>query len=313
MNKKNTSLVSGDGWYSKLKQRHKETLWMYILLAPNIIGLLIFRFIPMIAAIGLSFSNWSLANTSPQFIGFDNYVQMATNDRVIPDAIKVTVSYAVFSIVLSMLLSFVLALMMSRNKKGVGVFRSAYYLPSMMATGVPVMLVWIWLLGKDGMIDKILGLFGIAPIGMLHNPQYSLFALVFMMIFGCGGQMLIFVAGLKNVPAELYEAAYVDGANAFTRLFRITLPMITPIIFYNLIMGIVGGLQTFTQGYIMTGGGPRNKTMFWVLHTFNMAFKNFKAGYASAMSVALFAVIVALTAIVFKTSGGWVFYGGDDK
>jgi len=202
------------------------------------------------------------------------------------------------------------ALLLNQPIKFLSFFRTAIYIPVIVPT-VAVSILWIWLLNPEvGLINWLLSLFGIKGPGWLADPKWSKMALILMAQWGIGQSVLIYLSGLKNVPKELYESADIDGANGFTKFFHITLPMITPLILYNLIMGVIGSLQYFTQAYVMTNGGPMNSTLFYALYLFQNAFQFLSFGYASAMAWILFIIIAIIVYILLKTSARWVFYGG---
>jgi multiple sugar transport system permease protein len=261
---------------------------------------------PMLWSIYLSLTAYNVAD-SPRFIGLDNYIELA-RDPLILLSLRVTTVYALLSVPLTLVLGLCLAMLLNQRVRGVAVWRTIYYLPSIVS-GVAVALLWEWLFnGRFGMINYLLELIGIEGPNWLADPNTALWAFVAVSVWTVGGTMLINLAALQGVPTQLYEAASIDGANAWHRLIHITVPTISPVIFYNLIMGIIAALQSFTLFFIMTQGGPNNATMTFMLYLYRMAFQNLRMGYASAMAWLLFLYLAVLTAIVFKSSSRWVYY-----
>lgn len=291
--------------------RKRETKWFYIFILPWILGFLLFTLIPMLTSAVLSFMQWDYINT-PQFVGWDNFINLF-NDELFYKSLLVTTIYSVFSVPLSLLISFIFALLLNTGIKGLPVYRTLFYLPSLVS-GAAASILWLWMFNPEfGVINTILGYFGIKGPGWVYDKNWALPALIIMSLWSVGSSMLIYLSGLQGIPTELYEAAKIDGAGKRTTLFRITIPMMTPVIFYNLIMGIIGSFQTFTQSFVMTDGGPSYSTYFYVLYLYKNAFKNFKIGYASAQAWILFFIILALTALVFRSSAMWVYYENEAK
>jgi multiple sugar transport system permease protein len=265
----------------------------------------------MIYSIYLSFTDAKLG-TGGNLVGFKNYATMFTTDDLFFKSLGNTAVYAVVSITLGLLFSFLLALLLNSKLKGVGIFRTIYYLPSVIS-GVSTILLWGWIFNPSyGLLNYALSLLGIQGPGWLSDPKWSMWAIIIMSFYSIGGNMVIFLAGLQDIPPELYECAAIDGAGLLTRTFRITLPMITPVLFFNLIMGIIGGLQVFNQPYILTQGGPNYSTYTFVMHLFANAFQYFQVGYGAALAWILFLITMLLSMIVIRTSSYWVFYRGDD-
>ena len=290
----------------KSPMRKREAKWGYIFLLPWILGFFLFTFFPMAMSAVLSFMKWDYVQ-DPRFVGWENFITLF-HDDVFYKSLQVTIIYAVFSVPLSLLVSFIFALLLNTGIKGLSVYRTLFYLPSLVS-GAAASILWMWMFNPEfGVINTILGYFGIDGPGWIYDKNWALPALIIMSLWGVGGSMLIYLSGLQGIPTELYEAAKIDGAGKATTLFKITIPMMTPVIFYNLIMGIIGSLQTFTQAFVMTDGGPNYSTYFYVLYLYKNAFKNFKIGYASAQAWILFFIILALTALVFRSSAAWVYY-----
>ena len=292
---------------SRTRNRHWIG-WLFIL--PWFISFLWFDVTPFILNMLLSFTDFTVGARMPNWVGLENYKTMFTGgDRLIATSFKNTLYYMSFQVPLLIILAFSLALLLNAKIKGRGVFRTIYYLPSLVPA-VASSIIWIFMLRtKNGLINQVLALVGIKAIPWLSRPEWSKPALILMSMWGFGGQMVIYLAGLQGISQELYEAAEIDGATGASKLFRITIPLMTPTIFFNLIMGIIGSFQVFTQAFIMTQGGPLKSTLFYMLHLYNNAFNYFKMGYASAMAVVLFFAILALTLFVNRTSDRWVYSG----
>jgi multiple sugar transport system permease protein len=280
--------------------------WLFIL--PWFIGFLWFDVLAFVLNVLLSFTDFTVGARLPNWVGLANYQELFAGDKLIGISFKNTLYYMGFQVPLLIILAFSLALLLNANIRGRGVFRTIFYLPSLVPA-VASSIIWIFMLRtKNGLINMALGLVGIKAVPWLSRPEWSKPALILMSLWGFGGQMVIYLAGLQGISQELYEAAEIDGARGAQKLFRITVPLMTPTIFFNLIMGIIGSFQVFTQAFIMTGGGPLRSTLFYMLHLYNSAFRYFKMGYASAMAVVLFFIILALTLFVNQTSERWVHY-----
>lgn len=294
------------------QQRTREAIWFYICISPWLIGFLVFTAGPMLASLYLSFTKWDLL-TAPKWIGLSNYVKMFTGDPLFWQSLKVTAKYAVWRVPAALAAALFIAMLMNQNVKGIKWFRTILYMPNVVA-GVAVSVLWMWVFNKDyGIINTLLSYIGIQGPGWLSDPGWSLISMVIMSMWTVGGMAIIFLAGLKNIPAYLYEAAEIDGAGPLTKFFRITLPQLSPTIFYNLVMCVIGAFQTFTEAYVMTNGGPMNSTLFYNFYLYTNAFRNFKMGYASAMAWFLFVIIIACSLLVIKSSALWVYYEGEMK
>ncbi|MGD1002557.1 MAG: sugar ABC transporter permease [Candidatus Brocadiia bacterium] len=283
--------------------------------APWFIGLGVFMMYPVVASLFYSFCDYSVLQ-SPVWIGLENYHRMA-GDAVFWQSLKNTLFYAALSLPLGMIVSLLLAMLLNTQVRGMTVFRVIFYLPAIIPIVAGSML-WLWIFnGQYGLLNwalrPILGVLGQAPPTWLADPAWAKPALVLMSLWGVGNSMVIYLAGLQDVPKELYESAEIDGANWWGRLWYITLPMISPVIYFNLIMGIIGTLQVFTQVFVMTGGAegaPARSTLFYALYLFSTAFYDLRMGYASAMAWVLFVLIVALTILATKLTEKWVYYSG---
>ncbi|MDI7246942.1 MAG: sugar ABC transporter permease [Bacillota bacterium] len=294
----------------RLSLRTQEAIWGWVLAMPIILGMLLWTLGPMVASAILSFMKWDLL-TPPKWVGVANYVKMFTGDRLFWQAVKVTTLYALFRVPLGLAFGLLIALLMNQKLPGIYAFRTIYYLPSVLS-GVAVALLWMWIFAPDfGLLNVVLWkVFHIKGPSWLFSETWALPAMVIMSLWGVGGGMLICLAGLQGIPTELYEAAEIDGAGPFAKLTRITLPLMSPVLFFNLVQGIISALRVFTEAYVMTGGGPNYATYFYGLHIYTTAFADFKMGYASALAWFLFLYILALTLLVFKSSPAWVYYEG---
>lgn len=292
----------------KKKYRLYHPLTGYAFIGPWLFGFLAFSLFPLVFSLVISFFQWGLVDT-PVFVGLRNYIQMFTIDVMFKKSLQVTLTYAFASVPLSLVLALMLALLLNVKIRGQSLFRTIFYLPSLI-TGVAISVVWMWMLQPDfGIFNYFLGRLGIEGPDWLGSTRWALFSMILMAVWnGSGSQVVIYLAGLQNVPPELYEAAGIDGANKWHQFWNITLPMLTSTIFFNLIMGIIGAFRTFTQAYVMTRGGPQNSTMFYAYYLWQSAFRDMKMGYAAGLSWILFLIIAFFTVLVFKSSGKWVYY-----
>ena len=290
--------------------RRKEALWGYLFASPWIIGFILFTLGPMIASLVLSLTQYNVVD-NPIFIGLQNYVKMFTADPKFLRSLSVTLLYALFAVPLGLVFGFLLAYLLNLNVPGVAFWRTIFYMPSV-TSGVAVALLWAGLFNpQNGLINWLLDLIGINGPGWLSDPHWALPSLVIISLWGIGGGMIIYLAGLQSIPTALYEAAELDGANKLAQLVRITLPMMSPIIFYNLVMGVIGAFQYFTEAYVLTRGGPAEATLFYNLYLYNNAFKYLDMGYASALAWVLFVIILLFTLLIFRSSSLWVYYEGE--
>ena len=294
------------------KQARREALEGYVFILPWIIGALIFTVGPIIASFYLSLTDFEVVKP-PVFRGFNNYVRLV-QDKLFWQSLKVTSIYTFASVTLGLALSFLVALLLNQDLKAVGLFRTLYYVPNLVPAVASSML-WVWIFNPQfGLLNSLLKiLFDIEGPLWLGHTKWALPSLILMSLWGVGGPMLIYLAGLQDIPTELYEAAQIDGANGWQRFIYVMIPQMTSIILFNLIMGLIGSFQVFTQSYLMTGGGPRYATLFYVLYLYQNAFRWFKMGYASAMAWVLLLIILVLTLLVFRSSALWVYYEGEVK
>ena len=293
-----------------LRAKLKKSEWLtgYLFISPWIIGFMIFTLGPFLASLGLSFTEWDLIG-QPSFIGLDNYVQLA-QDPLFWQALKVTAVYSLGRVPLGIVVGLAAALLLNQNVRLIGIWRVIYYMPVVLPP-VAVSMLWMWILYPEfGILNGFLWtLFGIHGPAWLQDEFWVLPSLMMMAVWGMlGRNMIIYLSGLKSVAPELYEAASIDGANAWHKFVKITLPMLTPIIFFNLIMGLMDSFKLFTQAYVMTQGGPRYASLFYVYYLYQHAFQRFHMGYASAMAWVFFLVLLVFTALVFRSSKLWVYY-----
>jgi multiple sugar transport system permease protein len=295
----------------RLSQRAREEVAAYLFIAPWLIGFLVFTAGAMLFSLGLSFYKTDLL-TYGYFTGLDNYLELM-DDRFVSQALKVTTLYTFVTVPLGASFALGLAILLNQNMSLRGLFRTIYYLPSVVS-GVAVAVLWQWIYHPDfGLINAMLGLIGIDGPRWLFSREWALPALMIMALWSVGGSMLIFLAGLQGIPTELYDAAQVDGAGRWQRFLHVTIPMLTPTIFFNLVLGIIGSYQVFTNAYVMTEGGPGSATLMLVLLLYRVAFQQFDFGYASAIAWLLFAIILCFSLLIIRSSNFWVFYGGEDR
>ena len=286
----------------------REAAFFYLCVSPWIAGFILFTAGPMLASILISLTSWDFISP-PTYIGLGNY-QAMLSDELFFKSIQVTTTYTLLSVPLGLAGGLLIALLMNQNLKGITVFRTIYYLPSVIA-GVAVALLWQWIFNPNyGLINGMLSLVGIEGPKWIYTEDWVIPAYVIMSLWGVGASMIIYLAALQSVPTELYEAAALDGAGAIRRFQSITLPLISPVVFFNLIIGIINSFQIFTSVYIMTQGGPNNGSLFFVLYIYRHAFEYFNTGYASALAWVLFIIIMLFTLFVFKFSKAWVYYEG---
>jgi len=281
----------------------------YLFLLPWLIGLVVITIGPLIASLYLSFTEYSLIE-APRWIGLDNYVRMFSDARL-HNALRVTFTYVVVSVPLQLALALAIALVLDRGMRGLALYRSVFYLPSMLGASVAIAVLWRQMFGTDGLVNQVLRLFGFdATTGWISDPKYALSTLILLHVWTFGSPMVIFLAGLRQIPTMYHEAASVDGAGRWHRFIHITLPLLSPIIFFNLVLQVIGAFQSFTQAFVVSNGtgGPSDSTLFYTLYLYQRGFGEFEMGYAAAMAWLLVVIVGALTAINFWASKYWVFY-----
>ena len=280
--------------------------WGYIFILPCIIGLLVFHFGPMIFSLFISFTRWDMI-TPAKFAGLENFRRLFS-EPLAGVSIRVTLYYALLTVPLVTVITFLIAILLNTGVRGISVFRTIFYIPSI----VPIVAssaLWLYIYNPMfGLLNSIFRSLGLPPQNFIFSPGGAVPGLAIMAVWMAGNTVVIYLAGLQGISRTLYEAADLDGANVFQSFVHITVPMMTPIIFYNMLMALIGAMQTFTQAFIMTSGGPQNASLFYSLYLYQEAFKYQRMGYASALSWALFFITAALTVIIFRTSRNWVFY-----
>jgi multiple sugar transport system permease protein len=294
-----------------------EAIWGYLLIGPWIVGFIVFTLGPMIASLLFSFSDYAIGKPLV-FIGLKNFFELFIKDYRFWLSMRITLTYAVAAIPMGLVAGLLLALLLNAKVPGIAVWRTLYYTPSVVS-GVAVAVLWMYLFNpRFGIINWLIGIVlnflqitGVQLPGWLSSPVWALPALIIMSLWGVGGGMIIYLAGLQGIPTALYEAAEIDGANKLQTFFKITLPLITPVLFYNLVTGIISTFQIFTSVYVMTSGGPAESTLFYNLYLYNNAFRYHRMGYASALAWVLFMFVMVLTLLVFRSSSIWVYYEGE--
>lgn len=294
------------------KMARREEREFYLLIAPWLIGFMLFSFGPIVASFIISMTEWPMLR-APRWAGLRNYATIFTADPLFTLTLSNTLYYVFLSVPMGICMAMLLAILLNQKVRLMTLYRTFFYLPSLV-TGVSVAVLWSWLLNPQfGLVNHALALVGIQGPEWLFNTKTAMPAMIVMSLWGIGGSMVIYLAGLQGIPEHLYEAAEIDGAGALGRFFHITIPMMTPTIFFNLIMGVIGSFQTFTQFFIMTQGGPANATLVYVLYLYRQAFEYFRMGYASALAWILFVIILLATLLQFWGARHWVYYEGQLK
>ncbi|MCF2717610.1 carbohydrate ABC transporter permease [Paenibacillus sp. SEL1] len=289
-----------------------ERNWGLLFALPAILGLMIFTIGPIAASFVFSLTDWTIGGQMT-FIGLDNYRTILTEDATFSQSMFVTTYYALGSVPLGLAAAFIIALLLNQKVKGLSVFRTIYYLPTIVPSIANTML-WLWMFNPDfGLLNSLLEGVGLPGSKWIYDESTAIPSLIMMSTWGIGNTVIIFLAGLQSVPTHLYEAAEVDGGNRWHKFFHITIPSMTPTIFFNLVMSLISTFQAFNQAYVMTNGGPNNSTLFYVFYLWRTAFTETKIGYASALAWILFFVIMVLTVLIFSTSKKWVHYEGGER
>ena len=278
-----------------------------IYLTPWIIGILVFKLVPFLSTLVLSFTDYDLIS-APKFTGIQNYVKIFTQDKKFLTSLIVTFKYVFLTVPIKLAFALFIAYILNFKLKGVNFFRTAYYIPSILGGNVAIAVLWRFLFADTGLMNVLTERAGLGTISWLGNPSTALFTLTLLRVWQFGSAMVIFLAALKNIPETLYEAAQIDGASKMKMFFNITIPLLTPVIFFNFIMQLVQAFQEFNGPYIITNGGPLNSTYLYSLLIYDNSFKYFSMGYGSALSWILFVIILIFTAFTFKSSKHWVYY-----
>ncbi len=296
---------------SRLTLRQKEAIAGYIFILPAVLGFILWTAGPMLYSLWLSFHSWNLIQP-PKWIGLGNFRKM-WDDRIFWASVRATLTYAAILVPLFQVLSFSMALLLNSKIRGITFFRAAFYLPVVVPVAAASFL-WQFIFNSEfGLLNYLLGKLGIGKILWLQEPRFAMTAMVIMSLWLFGGTMVIYLAALQGVPEHLYEAAALDGAGALRRLFVVTIPMMSPVIFFNCVLGVIGSLQIFTQAFIITEGGPQNATRFYSYFVYLRGFRDFQMGYASALSWVLFAFILLLSLLIFRTLGRMVYYEDEGR
>ncbi len=280
--------------------------------APWIAGFVVFQIYPFLMSLFYAFTNFTLIK-APRLIGLDNFVTMFTRDKHYFQSLRVTLLYGLMAVPMKLAFALLVAMVLSMRLRLINFFRTLYYLPSILGGSVAIAILWRFLFNRGGVINVLLSYVGLGPVDWLGSERWALFTLSLLTVWQFGSSMVIFLAGLKQIPAELYEAARVDGAGRVRVFLRITVPLITPMIFFNLVLQMIYALQEFTGPYIITGGGPLRSTYLYGLMLYENAFAYLRMGYASAQSWVLFAIIMAFTGLIFKSSAYWTYYQDEGR
>lgn len=288
------------------KQEKERTLHGWLFVSPFIVGFLVFFAGPMLFSAYLSLNDWPVLGV-PTFVGLRNYIKMFQDD-LFYKSMRITMIYTLFSVPLNLVVGLLLAMLLNQNIKAQALFRTLYYVPAMV-TGVGLAVLWWMMFNTEyGLINLVLGVFGVDRIPWLTSTRWVLPAFIIMSIWQVGGGMVIYLAGLQGIPTELYEAAKVDGAGGIARFFNITIPMLSPVLLFNLVLGVIGSFQIFTNALIMTGGGPSQASLFYVLYIYRNAWMYNQMGYAASLSWGLFLVILIVVIVIFRTTSSRVYY-----
>lgn len=297
-----------------MKSRNKNQ-WLtgYVFALPWIVGFALFYVVPILSLIYYSFTDFNMIGT-PEWSGLSNYKKMLFDDPKILQSFKVTALYVICSVIPRLAFALLVAINLCKKHRGVGIYRTIFYIPSILGGSVAVAVLWKMIFTREGVVNTLLGVIGIqSDISYIGDPRTALGTIILLGIWQFGSSMLIFLAGLKNISGTYYEAAAIDGAGSWNRFVSITLPLLSPVILFNLIMQVINGFMTFTQGYIITKGGPLDSTLFWVLYMYKKGFESYDMGYASAMALVMLIFVGILSGILFATSNKWVFYESKEE
>ena len=309
MGKEGNGMINTVRRLGRLKPRTlvlRQTLIGYIFISPFILGFVLWFLGPALTAIWLAFTDWNLLRP-PVFIGLDNF-QKLFRDKLVLQSLKVTTIYTFVSVPLRLLSSFAVALLLNTKVRGMKFFRTIYYIPSIVPA-VANAVLWAWVLNSEfGLLNALLRSLGMPKVLWLQEPKWALPAFIVMNLWSLGSSMVICLAGLQGIPDVLYEAAEIDGAGRWAKLVYVTIPQMSPVLFFNLVMGVIWSFQVFTAGYLITNGGPQNATLFYVLYLYRNAFEFLDMGYAAVLAGGLFLIILGLTGLIFKFVGGRVYY-----
>jgi multiple sugar transport system permease protein len=298
--------TAAPGFWGRLWRDHSAG---YLFLLPWFIGFLGLTIGPIISSLYLSFTDFDLL-TDPDWVGLNNYVRIFTADPKFVASMRVTLFFVIFSVPLKLAFALGVALLLNRGMRGLPVYRALFYLPSLLGASVAIAILWRTIFARDGLVNDFLAVFGIVGPSWISNPQYSLWTIIILAVWQFGSPMIIFLAGLRQIPQDMYEAASLDGASKWRQFWKITLPLLTPVVFFNAIIQTIEAFKSFTPAFIISGGtgNPINSTLFYTLYLYQEAFGFFRMGYASALAWILLALVAIFTAVSFLTSKYWVHY-----
>ncbi|GIO38766.1 ABC transporter permease [Paenibacillus antibioticophila] len=279
----------------------------YLFISPWLIGFIGLTAYPLLLSLYYSFTNYTLLRPIER-VGTKNYVNIFTSDPKFEESLRATFQYVIASVPLKLIAALLIAMLLNKAVRGIGIYRTAIYFPSLIGGSIAVSMLWRNIFGVEGIFNKIIAIFGFEGKGWITSPDTAMSTLVLLAVWQFGSAMVIFLAGLKQIPSDLYEASSVDGANQFVQFFRITLPMLSPIIYFNLIMGVINAFQMFTSAFVITNGGPMNSTYVYALYLYERAFSRYQLGYSSALAWIMLVIIVIASLIIAGTSRYWVFY-----
>lgn len=289
------------------RRQLSKTLNGYLFIAPWLIGFFVFTLFPIVASFYLAFTSYDTMSP-PTWIGLANFERMFTQDTRYWASVRATLYYVMTAIPLRLIFALAVAMLLNVERRGISIYRAIVYAPSIVGGSVAVAVMWRQVFGKEGLVNFLMALVGIPPVNWLGDPNTAIWTLIVLAAWQFGSPMLIFLAGLRQIPASLYEAASIDGASGVSRFVKITLPMLSPVILFNLVMQTIGGFMVLTQALIVTGGGPLNTTLFYALYLYNRAFQSLHMGYGAAMAWVLLVAVAGVTFLIFKSSSRWVFY-----
>lgn len=295
------------------KDLRQHNLVGYLFISPWLIGFFALTFIPIAASLVLGFTDYDILSAAPKWIGLRNFETMFLDDPRYWRAVRATVYFTFASVPLKLVFALAVAMLLNSARRFVSVYRAVYYAPSIVGGSIAVAVMWREIFGSRGLLNAILTAFGVPGRTWLGDPETAIWTLILLAVWQFGSPMLIFLAGLKQIPTEYYEAAAIDGAGPWAKFTRITLPLLTPVIFFNLVMQIIFGFMVFTQAFIVTGGAPLDTTLFYNLYIYVRAFRTFEMGYGAAMAWVMLLVIAFFTAVIFKLSRYWVFYEAQEE
>jgi oligogalacturonide transport system permease protein len=284
----------------------------FLFVLPFVLGVLLFKLFPFVMSFALSFTQYDVMDP-PVYVGLANYRELALEDPLFRKSLGVTLAFALLAVPLRVGFALFVAHVLNFRMRGIAFFRSAFYLPSILGGSIAVAVLWRFLFARNGLVNGVLGVFGIEPVSWLADEHYSLWTIVLLFMWQFGSAMVIFLAALQNVPQSLYEAAEIDGASRAQQFWKITVPLITPVIFFNVIMQMVHAFQEFNAPYMITEGGPLHSTYVLALYIYDQSFRYFNFGYGSALSWVLFAIVAGLAGLSFWSSRYWVFYAGEKE